>query len=44
MRTRALPAMLIASLAAEPERDFANQAAWLAQLDWLGFTGTGHDT
>jgi hypothetical protein len=27
MRTRALPAMLIASLAAQPERDFADQAA-----------------
>jgi hypothetical protein len=39
MRTRALPAMLIASLAAQPERDFADQAAWSAQLDRLGFTG-----
>jgi len=39
MRARALPAMLIASLAAQPERDFADQAAWSAQLDRLGFTG-----
>ena len=39
MRTRALPAMLIASLAAQPGRDFADQAAWSAQLDRLGFTG-----
>jgi hypothetical protein len=39
MRTRALPAMLIASLAAQPERDFADQAAWSAQLDRLGITG-----
>jgi hypothetical protein len=38
MRTRALPATLIASLAAQPERVFANQAAWSAQLDRLGFT------
>ena len=39
MRTRALPAMLIASLAAQPETVFADQAAWSAQLDLLGFTG-----
>jgi hypothetical protein len=39
MRTRALPAMLIASLAAQPETVFADQAAWSAQLDRLGFTG-----
>jgi hypothetical protein len=39
MRTHALPATLIASLAAQPERLFANQAAWSAQLDRLGFTG-----
>jgi Transposase IS66 family len=38
MRTRALPAMLIASLAAQPERIFADQASWSAQLDRLGFT------
>ena len=39
MRTRALPAMLIASLAVQPERFFADQADWSAQLDRLGFTG-----
>lgn len=39
MRSHALPAMLIASLAAQPERVFANQAAWSAQLDRLEFTG-----
>ena len=39
MRTRALPAMLIARLAAQPERVFADQASWSAQLDRLGFTG-----
>jgi hypothetical protein len=39
MRTRALPAMLITSLAVQPERVFADQAAWSAQLDRLGFTG-----
>ncbi len=39
MRTRAVPVMLIASLAAQPERDLADQAGWSAQLDWLGFTG-----
>jgi hypothetical protein len=39
MRTRALPTMMIASLAAQPERLFANQASWAAQLDRLGFTG-----
>jgi hypothetical protein len=39
MRTHALPATLIASLAAQPERVFANQAAWSAQLDRLEFTG-----
>jgi hypothetical protein len=39
MRIRALPAMLITSLAAQPERMFADQAGWSAQLDRLGFTG-----
>jgi hypothetical protein len=39
MRAHALPATLIASLAAQPERVFANQAAWSAQLDRFGFTG-----
>jgi hypothetical protein len=39
MRTHALPATLIASLAAQPERVFANQVSWPAQLDRLGFTG-----
>ena len=38
MRTRALPAMLIASLAAQPETVFSDPAAWSAQLDRLGFT------
>ena len=39
MRPRALPGMLIARLAAQPERVFADQASWSAQLDRLGFTG-----
>jgi hypothetical protein len=38
MRTRALTAMLIASLSAQPESVFADQATWSAQLDRLGFT------
>ena len=33
-----LPAPLIARLMAEPETCFADQAAWLAHLDRLGFT------
>jgi hypothetical protein len=39
MRTRALPATLITRLAEQPETDFADQAAWSAHLDRLGFTG-----
>jgi hypothetical protein len=38
MRTRALPAPLIARLAAQPQAVFADQAAWSAHLDRLGFT------
>jgi hypothetical protein len=38
MRTHALPTTLIASLAAQPERVFTNQAAWSAQLERLEFT------
>ena len=38
MRKHALPAPLIASLAAQPETVFADQATWLAHLDRLGFT------
>ena len=38
MRKHALSAPLIASLAAQPETCFADQAAWLAHLDRLGFT------
>ena len=38
MRKHALSAPLIASLAAQPETRFADQAAWLAHLDRLGFT------
>ena len=38
MRSRALSAMLIASLAEQPETVFADQAAWSAHLDRLGFT------
>jgi len=38
MRKHALPAALIASLAAQPETRFADQAAWLAHLGRLGFT------
>ena len=33
MRSRALPATLIANLAAQPEMIFADQATWSAQLD-----------
>jgi len=38
MRSRALSATLIARLAEQPQRAFADQAAWQAQLDRLGFT------
>ena len=38
MRNHALPATLIARLAGQPETVFADQAAWSAQLDRLGFT------
>jgi hypothetical protein len=38
MRGRALSAPLIARLAAQPETIFADQAAWSAHLDRLGFT------
>jgi hypothetical protein len=38
MRRHALPASLIARLAAQPETAFADQAAWQAHLDRLGFT------
>jgi hypothetical protein len=39
MRSRALSAPLIARLAEQPETVFADQAAWSAHLDRLGFTG-----
>ena len=38
MRKHALSASLIATLAAQPQTAFADQAAWLAHLDRLGFT------
>ena len=38
MRTRALPATLITQLANSPDTVFADQAAWSAHLDRLGFT------
>jgi hypothetical protein len=38
MRSRALSAPLIARLAEQPETVFADQAAWSAHLDRLGFT------
>jgi hypothetical protein len=38
MRKHALSAPLIASLAAQPETVFADQATWLAHLDRLGFS------
>jgi hypothetical protein len=38
MRKHALAAPLIASLAAQPQIRFADQATWLAHLDRLGFT------
>jgi hypothetical protein len=39
MRKHSLSAPLIASLAAQPQTEFADQAAWLAHLDRLGFNG-----
>ena len=39
MRKHSLSAPLIARLRAEPQTGFANQAAWLAHLDRLGFSG-----
>lgn len=39
MRSRALSATLIARLAEQPQKAFADQAAWQAHLDQLGFTG-----
>jgi hypothetical protein len=39
MRKHALSASVIASLAAQPQTDFADPKAWLAHLDRLGFTG-----
>jgi hypothetical protein len=38
MRGRALPAALIARLAEQPQKTFADQAAWSAHLERLGFT------
>jgi Transposase IS66 family len=38
VRKHSLSAPLIANLAAQPETSFADQAAWLAHLDRLGFT------
>jgi hypothetical protein len=38
MRTRALPATLITQLGEQPDTVFADQAAWSAHLDRLGFT------
>jgi hypothetical protein len=39
MRTRALPAPLVARLAAQPQAVFADQADWSAHLDCVGFSG-----
>ena len=39
MRGHALPATLIARLAAQPDTAFADQSAWQAHLDRLGFAG-----
>jgi hypothetical protein len=39
MRSRALPAPLIARLAEQPGTTFADQATWQAHLDRLGFAG-----
>jgi hypothetical protein len=38
MRNQGLPAVTIARLKAEPQTRFADQAAWMAHLDRLGFT------
>jgi hypothetical protein len=38
MRSRALPAILMARLAAQPETSFADHAAWQGHLQTLGFT------
>jgi hypothetical protein len=38
MRAQALSAPLVASLMAEPQTEFADQQAWLAHLERLGFT------
>jgi hypothetical protein len=38
MRTRALPASLITQLSEQPDTVFADQAAWSAHLNRLGFT------
>jgi hypothetical protein len=38
MRSRALPAILMARLAAQPETSFADHTAWQAHLETLGFT------
>jgi Transposase IS66 family len=38
MRKHSLSAPLVASLAAQPQTRFADQKAWLAHLDRLGFT------
>ena len=38
MRKHSLSAPLIASLMAQPQTEFADQAVWLAHLDRLGFT------
>ena len=41
MRKHALPAGLIARLAAEPETHFVDRGAWLAHLERLGFAEPG---
>jgi len=38
MRKHSLAAPLLASLAAQPQTEFADQAAWIAHLERLGFT------
>jgi hypothetical protein len=40
MRNQGLPAASIALLAARPQTRFADQAAWMAHLDQLGFTAS----
>ena len=42
MRERVLSAPLIGCLAAQPETIFADQVAWSAHLDRLGFTVPDH--